>query len=55
MRTALGSRAALITADTGGHGVVGADRCATTVALDYLTADTRSLPADRDCPTSVTS
>lgn len=50
MRRALGRRAALITADFGGHGVIGHQACATAVALDYLVTDTRQLPGDRVCP-----
>jgi pimeloyl-ACP methyl ester carboxylesterase len=50
MRRAFGDRAALITADFGGHGVIGHQRCATMVALDYLVTDARQLPGDRVCP-----
>ena len=50
MRRAFGKRAALITADFGGHGAIGYQECATTVALAYLVTDTRQLPVDRVCP-----
>jgi pimeloyl-ACP methyl ester carboxylesterase len=50
MRRAFGDRAALITADFGGHGVIGHQRCATMVALDYVVTDARQLPGDPVCP-----
>jgi pimeloyl-ACP methyl ester carboxylesterase len=50
MRRAFGKRAALITADFGGHGAIGHQECATTIALQYLVTDTRHLPSDQVCP-----
>jgi hypothetical protein len=49
MRSALGSRGSLVIADSGGHGVLGVNDCASAVALAYLTADRRALPPDRRC------
>jgi pimeloyl-ACP methyl ester carboxylesterase len=49
-RQAFGKRAALVTADFGGHGAVGYQRCATTVALHYLATTIRRLPGDQVCP-----
>jgi pimeloyl-ACP methyl ester carboxylesterase len=51
VRRAFGKRAALVTADFGGHGAIGYQKCATTVALHYLITDTRRLPGDRVCAT----
>ncbi len=50
MVRALGRRAALVTADFGGHGAVGPQECATAVALTYLVADHRHLPDTQTCP-----
>lgn len=49
MRSALGQRATMIIADAGGHGVISNNDCATEIALRYLTADARELPADGRC------
>ncbi|WP_162907491.1 alpha/beta fold hydrolase [Allorhizocola rhizosphaerae] len=50
MRQTLGSRAALITANAGGHGVIGNNDCATALALSFLAADNTNLPQDTTCP-----
>ncbi|TDC42432.1 alpha/beta fold hydrolase [Micromonospora sp. KC213] len=50
MHQALRHRSTLVTADTGGHGVIGANDCATALALRYLTDDRPHLPASRICP-----
>jgi pimeloyl-ACP methyl ester carboxylesterase len=52
MRKAFNGRAALLTAEAGGHGVVGYNECATAIVLRYLTQDGRNmpLPADQRCP-----
>ncbi|TDB75468.1 alpha/beta fold hydrolase [Micromonospora sp. KC723] len=50
MHRALRHRSTLVTADTGGHGVIGANDCATALALRYLTDDRPHLPASRTCP-----
>ncbi|HEX8347186.1 MAG TPA: alpha/beta hydrolase [Actinoplanes sp.] len=48
---ALGRRSALISADSGGHGVIGTNECATDLALQYLTTDDPgALLTDQDCP-----
>ncbi|GIH73946.1 alpha/beta hydrolase [Planobispora longispora] len=51
MRNAFGRRAALLTVDAGGHGVVGYNECATGIVLRYLVRDGRApLPIDQRCP-----
>ncbi|MDI6104090.1 alpha/beta fold hydrolase [Actinoplanes sp. NEAU-A12] len=50
LRRALGHRSTMISADSGGHLVIGTNQCATNLALRYLTTDARTLPRDQNCP-----
>ncbi|HEX8629636.1 MAG TPA: alpha/beta hydrolase [Catenuloplanes sp.] len=50
LRRVLGHRSAMVSADSGGHGVIGTNKCATDLALRYLTTDEKALPRDQNCP-----